>query len=109
MKKLFLIVSCLLLAGSSPVWAQADSEAIVVRIQETITSAYVTIAKGGAAPEVMQFKPAPGQTSAAMLSIQYQQLVTKLYRKGYVLQGIIPGRQDADVSHSSLIFVKASK
>jgi hypothetical protein len=108
MKKLFFLVSCLLVLGSSPAWAQAGSPVVVVRIVETVGKVRIAIARGDSKPELVEFDGGFTGKDANQVAVNYQQVMAKLYAEGYVLQGTISGVGDANISRS-LLFVKAPK
>jgi hypothetical protein len=110
MKKLFVVMSCLVVLGGSPVWARVEEPAVVtVRVQELGVHLYITTARGDGVTQTQEFKTAKGQSIAQLTALEYQKLVATYYQQGYVLQGIIPGNQDINIGTSTLLFVKASK
>jgi hypothetical protein len=115
MKKLFYIVGCLLMLGSSPVMAAADDPAVVVvRVYETSSTVRLVIARGTDAPEVVDFVGGRSDKAMKAAAIQYQRYIAKFYEQGYALQGQVDGYHDKDTFDdvavlSTLIFVKAAK
>jgi hypothetical protein len=103
MKKLFLLVGCLLVLGSSPVFAVVaeDPSVVLVRAWETGLKPTITIVRGGSAPEVTKVKNGD-------FLVAYQQVIANLYAQGYVLQSSI-GTSDGPIGVSTLIFVKPAK
>ena len=111
MKKLLMVLGCLLVLGSTPV--RADDAVVVVRIVESRGSVDLYIARGAAEAEHVAFDAGFRDKAAGQTAVRYQQELAKLYAQGYVLQSTLSdhGRKDADFSQSvsTLIFVKASK
>jgi hypothetical protein len=111
MKKLFFMVSCLVVLGSSLVSAQALKEpaVITVNVHEYGVRLYITTANGGEVAEPQMLMAGKKQSFAQLVAQEYQKLLNDYAQRGYVLQGIIPGKQSGDESSSTLLFVKFPK
>ncbi|OUJ74843.1 hypothetical protein [Hymenobacter crusticola] len=111
MKKLFFVMGCLLVLSSPPVLAQAPQEpaAITVHVQEYGIRLYITTASGGVVSEPQMLMTEKKQSFAQLVAQEYQKLLSAYTQRGYVLQGIIPGKQDGNESNSTLLFVKPLK
>ncbi|UOR07416.1 hypothetical protein MUN82_10025 [Hymenobacter aerilatus] len=108
MKKLFFMVGCLLVLGSSPVLAQAVApQVIIVRVEERQGSVFLSIARGSKEPEETEFQGGAGDDRISAAAVHYQKVIAKLYQEGYSMQGMIPGQDRSGVS--TLIFVKGPK
>lgn len=110
MKKLFF-VGCLLVLGSVSVRAQVPDEptTVAVRVQEYGVRLYITTASGGTVAEPQMLMTGKGQSFAQLAAQEYQKLLASYTQRGYVLQGIVPGRQDDGQSSSTLLFVKPAQ
>ena len=109
MKKLFYVLGCLLILSSSPVLAIAEDPAIVVvRVYEG-SYLEITIARGTETPEYLKFDAGYSKKAMAATARGYQDVVSKLYAQGYVLQQSIEGPRNMNSSSSTLIFVKSPR
>lgn len=109
MKKLFYVLGCLLILSSSPVLARAEDPAVVVvRVYE---GAYLemTIARGTEAPEYLKFDTGYSKKAMAATARGYQEVLSKLYAQGYVLQQSIDGSHTSNSTSCTLIFVKTTR
>jgi len=106
MKKLFLLLGCLLVLGSAPAWAQTTPQVVTVQVEETGVVLYITTAEGTAPAQTQRLYTQKRQDFRALAAEQYQQLLTTYYQKGYVLQHIVSGRRDGSSSTSTLLFIK---
>jgi hypothetical protein len=110
MKKLFLLVGCLLLLNSSPMMAAIDDPAVVVvRVSERSGGIYIAISKGEGPAETVQFDNGANEKYLTRAADGYQKVIAKLYAQGYVLQSTVQGYQEDTKSYSTLVFVKAPK
>ncbi|WBO86080.1 hypothetical protein [Hymenobacter yonginensis] len=116
MKKLFYIVGCLLVLGSSPAFAVADDPAvIIVRVHESLKGAHLVIERGAEKPEVIDFVAGNSASENASAAKGYHSVISKLYQQGYVLQSTITGASlqggtsAATYSLSTLVFIKGPK
>ena len=107
MKKLFLTTSCLVVLGSSPVWAQADKPStIVVRTIEYGRVLTVYTAHGGDQAEKQEFKFKLG-VGYEEITAKYQQLIASYVDQGYGLQSMTSS--DGSTRLNTFIFVKLPK
>jgi len=117
MKKIFFLLGCLVVLGSSSGQARAvntaNAQVLVVRLVETGFNNYVLIANGREKPEQIYVEAAKRQSADEAAVAGYQRVIARLYQQGDVLQPTLsalqePGLPDAYRS-STLIFVKVSK
>lgn len=108
MKKLFLVVGCLLVLSASPVLAEDAPSVVTVRVDEYGVRLSISVSTGSAPAQTQEFVAAKKQTYSQMVAQQYQKLVSTYTEQGYVLRGIIPGEQYNGSSSSTLVFVKAA-
>lgn len=109
MKRLILGVGCLLVLSSSPVLAQTEPEIAVVRVVESVSKVRISIARGSAAPEYVEFDGGLSSKDAPQVAVSYQRVMAKLYAEGYVLQGSIGSYEGEAFNSRALLFVKAPK
>ena len=110
MKKLISLLSCLLVLGSAPAWAQtSEPPVIVVRVSEDTGSALLVIERGTGKQEVIEFRSGYTRKDNVAAAKSYFDVLTTLYQQGYILQASIPGIMTAISSNTTLIFVKPSK
>jgi hypothetical protein len=110
MKKLVYVMGCLLVLSSSSVLAQQVPEVVTVAIENHGWQGLVLITARGEASaqsEEITFKARDDYKKRA--TEEYQRLVSSYYQRGFVLQGILPGRPDDTYPTSTLLFVKAPK
>lgn len=81
----------------------------MVRILEKVGSVHLIIERGTDKPEVMEFESGVTDDRAASVNRSYYDVLTKLYQSGYILQGTIAGAPTANITVSTLIFVKPSR
>ncbi|WP_045689423.1 hypothetical protein [Hymenobacter sp. AT01-02] len=104
MKKLFFMMGCLLVLGSSPVWAQGEPEMAVVRID--FGARKVVITRGEGKSEVTDFSIRMGLEKSALDATElYYATFKKLQQEGYELKE----RLTASESAPTFLFVKAPK
>jgi hypothetical protein len=104
MKKLFYIVSCLLMLSSSPVLAQSEPEMAVVRID--IGARRVIITRGEGKSEVSTITVRMGaEKSAVDVNEVYYATIKKLQQGGYELKE----RLNSGEASTTLLFIKAPK
>jgi len=115
MKKLFFLASCLVVLGSSPVWAGADDPTVVVvRVIERYNSARLVIDRGSGTPEIIELENGGSEKDASAVAAAYQRAIAKLYAQGYVLQATLSNTSIVPVglsggNASTMVFVKAPK
>lgn len=81
---------------------------VVVRVVEDIHKVRLSIARGSAEPELIEFDGGYSEKRTSRVAADYQRVFAKLYAEGYVLQGTISGGGPANLSRS-MLFVKAPK
>jgi hypothetical protein len=102
MKRLVFILSCLLVLGSSPAWAQAETDIVVVRMDFALRRMIIT--RGESQSEVVKLDLDFGVNKGPVsVNETYYRLVKKLAQEGYVFQQ----RLDGSVEAPTLLFVKA--
>ncbi|SMC00703.1 hypothetical protein SAMN00120144_3083 [Hymenobacter roseosalivarius DSM 11622] len=103
MKKLFFLVSCLLVLGSSPAWAWAETDIVVVRVDLGLRRIIIT--RGENQSELMKIdvRGFPEKT-AVHLNEAYYSLIKKLGQEGYVVQQRLADGEGS----TTLLFVKAT-
>jgi hypothetical protein len=107
MKKLFYILGCLLVLSSSPVMAVADDPAVVVvRIYESRATLEMTIVRGAGQPEFYKFNSGIRQKDLVAAGAGYQEVISKLYAQGFMLQQSLNGVQGESSNLHTLIFIK---
>ncbi|RPD45829.1 hypothetical protein DNI29_16905 [Hymenobacter sediminis] len=110
MKKLFFMLGCLLVLSSYPVMAVADDPAVVVvRIFESRAILEFTVVRGTGQPEYYKFESGISTKDMAAAGTGYQEVLSKLYAQGYVLQQSLEGMQSESWKLHTLIFIKAPK
>jgi hypothetical protein len=104
MKKLFFLLGCLLVLSSSPAWAQAETDIVVVRID--IPQRRMIITRGEKQSEVVMLDLEFGVNKTPVsINEAYYRLVKKLAQEGYVVQQRLEGGEESSI----LLFVKAPK
>ena len=102
MKKILILIACLLALGASPVNAQTSGPSVVfVSIVEISYSYKAVITREDGKSEVLTF---PGGFSDKKLtgnSQWYQKLISKFYQEGYALKSTFGGDR-----RTYLVFVK---
>jgi len=109
MKKIFLLLSCLLVLGSSSAWAQQAPEVVTVRIHETGNYVDITTATSGGAASRQRIKFTAKEDEDKRTAEEVEKVVNTYYQQGFTIQAVVPGYVDASTKTTSLIFVKASK
>lgn len=123
MRKLFFLTGCLLALSSIPALAQTSVPAlaqaskpdvVVVRVAERENLIRVSIARGTAAPETLEFENGGSEKTNAAVAAAYQRIIAQLYEQGYVLQSTLSATGNVLMgafagTTSTLIFVKAPK
>lgn len=89
MKKLFLLVGCLLALSSMPALAQAKSDVVVVRLLEREHSIRMMIARGDAPVESVEIENGGGDNDLSASAEGLQKVLAKLYAEGYVTQSTL--------------------
>lgn len=108
MKKLSYILGCLLVLSSSPAFALADEPAVVVvRIYESRATVEMTLVRGTGQPEFYRFASGNAKKDLVATATGYQEVISKLYAQGYMLQQGLEGVQGENSNLHTLIFVKA--
>jgi hypothetical protein len=106
MKKLLFLGACLVALASQPVLAQASgTEVVIVQINTSSLSGYITITRGLEKAERVDFewhsKKYPEETVA------YQQVVSKLYQEGYSIKSTFTSSASrAETVTVNMVFVK---
>ena len=102
MKKILILIACLLALGAAPVNAQTSGPGVVfVSITELNSSFKAAITREDGKSEVLTF---PGVSSDKTLtgnSQWYQKLISKFYQEGYALKSTFGGDR-----RTYLVFVK---
>lgn len=110
MRKLFFLAGCLLALSSVPALAQNASSVAVVRVVETNNKVHISIVRGSADPEFMEFEGGLSSKRAPQIAVEYQRVMSRLYAEGYQLQGTIGEALSGTTEVSrTLLFVKAPK
>lgn len=102
MKKLFYIMSCLLVLSSSPVIALADEPSVVlVRTFERGVKPTITIVRETGEPELIKAR-------SQDYLVTYRKVIADLYAQGYVLQGTL-SVGEGGAHGDMLVFAKLAK
>ncbi|TGE29717.1 hypothetical protein [Hymenobacter metallicola] len=110
MKKLFFLLSCLLVLGSAPVWAQtSEPPMIVVRVTEDTDLVRLVIERGTGKQEELEFRSGYTRKDNQVAAKGYFDFLNKLYQQGYILQASIVGVPSQISNSTTLVFVKPSK
>ncbi|UOQ70961.1 hypothetical protein [Hymenobacter cellulosilyticus] len=106
MKKLFFLLSCLLVLGSAPAWAQtSEPDIVVVRTSEQMGSSRIVVTRGKGKSTAVELPNGYSEKSMIATSEKYFELVSGLYREGYVLQSTMSNQEH----YTTLLFVKPTK
>jgi hypothetical protein len=110
MKKLFFLWACLVALASSPVMAQTGVvETVVVTVENDI-GLHIVISRGPGKSEVVEVSYKEVRQNPAAREEELQQVVDKLFRQGFGLQGTYggggAGRSGSFYSKNTLIFTK---
>ena len=109
MKKLFFLLSCLLVLSSTPVLA-VDPPFIIVRVYESGSLIRLVIERGTEKAEEIEFEGGYSHKEQLTAAKGYFTALAKFYQQGYVIQQVVPGASSGGGSGTStLIFVKALK
>lgn len=88
MKKLILLVACLVALTSQPILAQTGGmDVVVVRVYEYSSRLQITISRGEGKTETIQAKG--GYQNQAASGEVLQKVLTGLYQQGYMLKGSV--------------------
>ena len=108
MKKLFFVVGCLLVLGSSPVFAQQEPDIVIVRIYDLrYSSGQIVITRGEGKSEIVPLENGVSDKKVIKASETYHRVIKQLYQEGYVMQGIV--KNGEGYSYTTVLFVKAPK
>ncbi|TGE23510.1 hypothetical protein [Hymenobacter metallicola] len=106
MKKLFFLLSCLLVLGSAPAWAQtSEPDIVVVRVSEMPGGSRLVVTRGEGKSTTVDITNGYGNKVMVEASETYYRVVAGLYKEGYVLAGVL---KSGDV-YSTILFTKLSK
>ena len=104
MKKILILIACLLALGASPVNAQTSGPGVVfVSIVELNNSYKAAITREDGKSEVLTFPGGIGVSDKNLTvnSQWYQKLISKFYQEGYALKSTFRGDR-----RTYLVFVK---
>jgi hypothetical protein len=106
MKKLFLLVACLIVLIAPLRAAGTPPEIIVVRIFENSGEATVIITRGEGKSEVKKFDIGFSDNKQIAGSEAYYKLLTGLYQEGFALQTTFTTQSNSSSSAVTLLFTK---
>ena len=102
MKKILILIACLLALGASPVNAQTSGPGVVfVSIVESSYSVKAAITREDGKSEVLTFPGGFSDKNLTGNSQWDQKLISKLYQEGYALKSTFGGDR-----RTYLVFVK---
>ena len=102
MKKILILIACLLALGASPVTAQTGGPGVVfVSITEMNNSYKAAITREDSKSEVLTFPGGSSDKNLTGNSQWYQKLISKFYQEGYALKSTFGGDRTM-----YLVFVK---
>ena len=110
MKNLFLLLACVLALLANPVIAAAaDPEIVVVRIYENYNEVGMSIIRGAANAEYLEFKNGSSKKDLIQSGQGYHKVLFKLYQEGYVLQSTFTSQINTGSSLTTLVLAKPAK
>jgi len=100
MKKILILIACLLALGASPVSAQTGGPGVIV-VSTAFNKAVITREDGKS--EVLTFQSGGSLEKALTASSQwYQKMISKLYQEGYAIKSSF----SEGGGRATLVFVK---
>ncbi|MET4073429.1 hypothetical protein [Hymenobacter sp. UYCo722] len=110
MKKLFLLLACLLALLATPVKASAgDPDIVLVRVYENYTSVSMSITRGPGKSEYLEFINGISEKRLPASGEGYYKALFKLYQEGYSLQSTFTTQISTGSSLTTLVLVKSAK
>ena len=101
MKKILILIACLLALGASPVNAQTSGPGVVFVSISHITSYKAVITREDGKSEVQTIPNGFGDKSLVDFSQWYQKLIFKFYQEGYAFKSTF-----VENGRTCLVFVK---